>query len=562
VAQFALSDVPPTASAQEVLKGLQVTLGALAVQMPVHVEVPFETGESAQPFESDVAAFVRAHFEMEKASTLVRTQPEWLEPVTQIINNAICNNATFNLFLISFLFKIDPRPDYLRLVIHLASNGHLSLGECHQVYWQIRQTLFSSGESLDAESFELIYRFYLTLSDIWKDQLGHLAGGWIPPRNRCQDNVVILTNQLLSELHAPSADAYQNAQVLKSLGKHITLINTADIPSKMSVPLFNPALSNYSKEALNATQIRYKENIFPLHQCSQEMPNVAALEKVVEIVREVNPQFVLSLGGSSPAADLCALFTTVATIPFGGVFPIASSQALVVPRIIENDDRDLCSRLGFHNDALVTAQYAFAAQEPEPAHPRSILGIPEDAISMCLVGTRFERELTPAFLSILDEAITIDPRLFFVVVGPFDDSSSIMSNFPELKSRVGVLGFRDDVPKILSACDAYLNPPRSGGATSAVAAMAAGIPVLSQPWGDVADQACREGFYESWSTASDIAAFAKRLTVEHDLRDSLATRLKERARVCMDRSAMLLHLATHLEDHVLDRRPVFREQAQ
>ncbi len=561
MAQSAVSDAPTSSSSAETLDGLRQALAMLAANMPGRVDVPFDTSLSGGSMPSDLAAFIHAHFEMEKASTLVRTHPEFLEPCTQIINQAITQDPAFNLFLVSFLLKIDPKPDYLRLVIHLASDGHLTLEECHQVYWQIRQTLFSSGEIADAESFESIYRFYLKLSNIWKEQLGPRAGAWVPPEDRQQDRVVILSNQLLSELHAPSADTYQNAQVLKALGKDILLINTADLPSQMSVPLFHPALSNYSQDASGVRQIRYREDTFPFYQCPPTMPVASEIMKVVDLVRAHNPQFVLSLGGSSPTADLCSLFTTVATIPFGGMMPIAASQALVVPRIIKETDQTLRDGLRFHDDALVTAQYAFAAREPETPLPRSSLGIPEGAIAFCLVGTRFDRELTPHFLSILEAALVQHPNLFFVFAGPIEAPGALTTGLTTLEKRCGFLGFRDDVPKILGACDAYLNPPRAGGATSAVAAMAAGIPVLSQPWGDVAEQACREGFYEPWSDAQDIAAFAQKLAEEPSRDENLIAKLKQRAAACTDRPAMIRGLIDYLENQVLQRQPVFKGPA-
>ena len=422
-------------------------------------------------------------------------------------------------------------------------------------------TLLIRCETPDAESFELVYRFYLSLSNIWREQFGARAGTWVPPEDRRHDRVVILTNQLLSELHAPSADTYQNAQVLKALDKDVLLINTADLPSQMTVPLFNPALSNYSETALGVRHIRYEADTFPFYQCPPTMPNAAEMMKVVDLVRTHNPQFVLSLGGSSPTADLCALFTTVATIPFGGMMPIAASQTLVVPRVIKETDRTLRDNLGLHDDALVTAQYAFAPQEPETPHSRASLGIPDDAIAFCLVGTRFDRELTPSFLSVLEAAIKLNPKLFFVFAGPIEGPDGLMTGHAALRERSCLLGFREDVPKILGACDAYLNPPRAGGATSAVAALAAGIPVLTQPWGDVAEQACREGFYEAWADAEDIAAFAQKLEDDPDRDGARGAKLKQRALACTDRPAMLRGLMDHLEDQVLHRQAVFNDPA-
>jgi len=287
------------------------------------------------------------------------------------------------------------------------------------------------------------------------------------------------------------------------------------------------------------------------------MPDVSAALNVVKQIRSFNPKFVLSLGGSSPVADLCAGFTTVATIPFDGTFPVAATQILVVPRTLSAQDRNLAARLHFDEQTLYSNQYAFAFQAPAPPLKRAALAIPKDAVAFCLVGSTGDPELSPGFLKMLNEACRQEPRLFFVFIGEFTLADPQFASFSDLQDRSCFLGTRADTSAILGACDAYLNPPRQGGASSAVAAMAAGLPVLSQGWGDVVDQACPTDFYERWTNATQIASFAKQLLIDPGLIKQISIRSRKRAAECTDRRNMLNKLIAHMADGQLDRQAVF-----
>ncbi len=531
---------------------LGLALRNLTHQMPKEITVPL-------PEERDpkLTSYLMAHVELKKALERQREDPTLTEMIVQEVGKVLGSSPMVDLYLISYLYKLNPKLENLKVVLNMVDQCELEIGPLHQVYWYLRQSLYGTGTMVDAESFELLFRFYLSLSQIWRSHSMTAVGEWIPPEARNADRVVVLTNQFLELPHGPTADVYETIRALRAMGKEVLLVNTADMPNSKTVPMFDPKVAPYAHDLIAAEQITYRDATYSFKQCPPNMPNVTAALQLVKQIRQLKPELIISLGGSSPVADLCAGFTTVATIPFDGVFPIAASQLLFIPRVCHTQDRTMIARLGFHEDVLFSNQYAFAPQTPLPSVKRASLGIPKNATAFCLVGSQFEPELSSGFLAMLNEACRSEPRLFIVFMGEFDIADMHLSSMPFLQERSCFVGQRDDQMAVLAACDGYLNPPRQGGATSAVAAMTAGLPILSQGWGDVVDQACDNGTYERWVNAKQISGFAKQLADDPGLAKTLSRRSKKRAAECTDRSAMLKNLIEHLEDGMLDQNAVF-----
>ncbi len=531
---------------------LAPALRNLTHQMPMELALPIAKGPDIK-----LASYLMADAELKNALERQRDVPTLTKEIFQAISGLFGTSPAMDLYLVSFLYRLDPKPDHLDLIFQLANRCELDIAALHRVYWHMQESLYASGNLTEPTIFETVYRFYLSLSDTWRRHSTTAVREWIPPNSRNANHVIVLTNQLQPLPHGPSADTYETIKALAEMGLEVCLVNTADIPNEKTATMFDPKVVPYPHEFFGIDLLTYEGTSYGFLQCPPNMPDVSAALNMVKQIRSFNPKFILSLGGSSPVADLCAGFTTVATIPFDGIFPIAATQILVVPRTLSGQDRNLAARLRFAEQALYSNQYAFAPQVSAPPLKRAALAIPKDAVAFCLVGNTGDPELSPGFLKMLNEACRLEPRLFFVFVGEFDSTERRLASFANLQERSCFLGIRSDTSAIFGACDAYLNPPRQSGASSAVAAMAAGLPVLSQAWGDVVEQACPTGFYERWTNAAQIASFAKQLLSEPGLIKKISLRSRKRAAECTDRRNMLSKLIAHIEDGHLDRQAVF-----
>jgi glycosyltransferase involved in cell wall biosynthesis len=89
---------------------------------------------------------------------------------------------------------------------------------------------------------------------------------------------------------------------------------------------------------------------------------------------------------------------------------------------------------------------------------------------------------------------------------------------------------------VFACCDAYLNPPRYGGGSSAAFAMAMGLPVLTLATGDVANIAGERFIFHSFD---DITQFVMRAVAVPAYRNEWSAMARARFAQISDREAML-----------------------
>jgi glycosyltransferase involved in cell wall biosynthesis len=115
---------------------------------------------------------------------------------------------------------------------------------------------------------------------------------------------------------------------------------------------------------------------------------------------------------------------------------------------------------------------------------RSACGLPEDALVM-LFGGRLVPEKNPLFaVDVLAELRRMEPRAVAVFAGAGSEEHEVLKRAGELgvESAVRVLGWRDDLPEIMSCSDWFLLPhpedPAEGFGLAVVEAQLAGVRML------------------------------------------------------------------------------------
>jgi glycosyltransferase involved in cell wall biosynthesis len=112
------------------------------------------------------------------------------------------------------------------------------------------------------------------------------------------------------------------------------------------------------------------------------------------------------------------------------------------------------------------------------ATPADLSGIGRSMIKAAFVG-RFEPQKDHATLL---RAIALAPgvHLFLLGDGPLRRQLQELARELGVSDRVTFLGFRDDVPQVLKACDVYVHSTTSDGfGIAACEAMAVGLPVIA-----------------------------------------------------------------------------------
>lgn len=100
----------------------------------------------------------------------------------------------------------------------------------------------------------------------------------------------------------------------------------------------------------------------------------------------------------------------------------------------------------------------FVASDTSPATPRRDLNLPERAKVLLTLGRLHENK---AFDTLIRALVSV-PETYLVIAGEGPERENLESLAQELgvRPRIRMLGWRDDVPALMAACDAYVCPSR------------------------------------------------------------------------------------------------------
>lgn len=440
------------------------------------------------------------------------------------------------VYLLSFLAGAGGDAAALRALHTTLQGGEHSLQMRHFFYWQriTRHAGLDGGPALAPAAL------YTGLLDECRRRLG-FRGDWIAPAARDQDRVVVITNQLLGPQHAPTADCLDYCVLLQErLQRRVFLVNTADMPWQQPMPYADALRFNRVESYSTLGRVGYKGVSIDFYQCRQPMPNLDEVQAILATVSRLRPAFVFSLGHSNVAADLCAEFVTVATMPFGTNLPRARSTLYVLPRRRRPDDAAHMTEWGIRDAQIIEAEYTFRLPPPTAPLTRAALGIPADAYAIAIVGNRLDDEVTPGVAADLARLVRAAPGVHLVFMGTFPRFAEVQRSHGELMAHAAFLGYRQDVPAVYDLCDAYYNPPRYGGGSSAAFALGRGLPVLTDGGGDVGNIAGERFHLRAFD---DVIAFVRRARADADFAREWRDLARQRFAAIADREGMLRHIA-------------------
>lgn len=159
------------------------------------------------------------------------------------------------------------------------------------------------------------------------------------------------------------------------------------------------------------------------------------------------------------------------------------------------------------------------------------MGIPEDAIKVCLVGNHRKVKGTRYFLE-ASYHLSTDKEVHFIVIGentnkpPLD---SIAKKSP-IASRIHILGMRNDVVSLLKGCDIYAQTSLNEGFGRAISeAMSVGKPIIMTDAGGCTELIDNEsGIITPLKDAKKIGMAISRLADDATLRASMGANAKKR----------------------------------
>ncbi len=258
---------------------------------------------------------------------------------------------------------------------------------------------------------------------------------------------------------------------------------------------------------------------------------------VLEKVDRYDPEVVIGIGTGASVARVL-LFERYPYLEFSlGGMPFSGRSHVYVPAMSAKTMVETWPAGLMRPPAI--RDYELYVETPEPLRrwTKADLGVDEDAVVLVTVGNRLLSEMSDEFIELVAARLGQDPRLRWVLVGSVD---GLAERIPAgVVDHVRMHGYEQDLAGLLTACDLFVNPFRSGGGVSVSMAMKAGIAVLVR--GDSNDGRYWVGEAdEAWDAPGHVRQL-EILTTDIEARRANAARMK--ARIAMfdaDRSARRL----------------------
>ena len=428
---------------------------------------------TAQSYAEVVELMQRVEAAIQKDDT-VKMQAE--KELIRILQTTPMNDMCF-IFYVSILWNVFLREDYLALLLESALESKmLQVEHLQYLHYQVSHSLFNRPEYRTEKIGILEKRLY---SRIMEELKGAVV---VHPKSkelRNHKKVVVITPVMLGENHAPTHSLLERSYMLAKLfDANVSIISAKEgIFKRGSVPYYHVASANCIKENDSRRTYLYKDREFDFYQGEKTLDTIEGLQELVDYVENVNPYYIVYVGGQSYVAELLNAFCPVLTIStvFSTIPDSNTTFAMVGRQITEEERRK-------HSSEILEVPFSFELTEKKRDYTREELGIPMQAFVMAVVGNRLDYDVKDEFLEKMGQLA----QGFFLFIGSFATYEEKKRKYPWLETRSVSLGRVEDAMGILGCADLYVNPKRLGGGFSVIEAFHAGMPAVSLDYGDVA----------------------------------------------------------------------------
>jgi hypothetical protein len=427
------------------------------------------------------------------------------------------DNIILRIFYLSYLLSVTGRGNYLLDLLSLGTGTQLTVAQKYDLYLQLLPILFIKHDLVSKDVKVGMHNLYRQIYMEYEQRIITADCRWIPLKERNRDFIIVMTNQFLGIGHGPSRMTMEYCCNLKEkFGKDVYIINTAETHRKpCSLLFFSPFEYTYKDLTEKEYEIQYRGLPFPFYQYSNTMPDEQNFADLMEFLNSRKPEMIINIGGPNITADLCSHIVPVATLPCSADFPATAGTFHILLRALTAEDEEYLIACGIDKERVIESRSTYCFQLPKIRCSRKELGIPETLVVLVVVGHRLDMEITEEYAEQLNELLQRNEQVFITFIGNFTKHTEFCARYPGFAARTNFLGFRSDLGAVYECCDAFLNPPRMGGGTSAAEALFMGLPVITFPFGDIAEVAGNRYHIQS---LAEVDAFIARWSKEETFR--------------------------------------------
>ncbi len=311
-----------------------------------------------------------------------------------------------------------------------------------------------------------------------------------------EEIVLLLTNQFVTAQHGPTLTILNYASALKAMGKHPVVICCTSVAKSghylypMPAPVFFGTVRNeyFQNDMLfdldtgkhraqtGGSVVKCWDQLFDFMQLTP-MDDTEHLVDLVNVINQINPRFIIGVGGLNPVLEFIAQSRPVLNVPCVTSLVTPLYAVPVLHRDLTEKDQHQIAALTLTHPVL-TSRLPFRLRKFDAVKSSSVT---DKVIKFAIVGYRLEQEMRADFIGTLLAIKNRFPQSGFVLIGP-----DAIENFPaQLQSCSYFSGRVSNAIDLIANCHFMLNPKRQGGGTSAIEALSLGIPVLTEAYGDV-----------------------------------------------------------------------------
>ncbi len=465
------------------------------------------------------------------------------EALSAFLRRAVRDEPALTLLLGSALFAHHGRPDYFQSAVAACAALPTSASERFESFiWLNYLLTMHKAACSDADYFALRQRHLAPLYRALYDALPPTSGTLLRPTLR---RALICVSHMNNPRHLAFAwDALEFAHHLRAdFGYDVLLLNGNFWLRGNALPVWPLQQFTAWNLALRGDWPHRCQTI-PYVTLPDTQPTATNLQTAWDVAAAYNPSLVLSVGDANPYADRLAPHRPTLTLHFTVDFPIVRHSMVGLHQDVPETAPALLSQLppSAARQIFLTPQH-YSLPGRTHAYPRAALGLSSTDCVAVVIGHRLDHEVTPAMLKALETVCAALPNLRLVFAGHFHTFEAKLAPYPMLRRQADYIGHVADVRGLCLMADIYINPERTGGGSSAVYAMAACVPVLTLPRGDVA---FANGASNSCTDWPDLQQRLRTWVTDRTARQAAAQQAQQRAAYLCDRRGQLANILNQL----------------
>lgn len=392
--------------------------------------------------------------------------------------NAVSMNVNTMLYLKSMLMQLEKNVDntneFLKCFIYYFIENSEA---CYFVWNQLKRARLLKKIDVNGESEEMISYIYQKCLENCITEINNKVD--IKSVQRKKDTVLVMSIQYLGDGHAPTKTIMERCNTLKKIGKSVYFVNTTEQYEIYGVlPYFGmtagKVIDGYDKNSeiyMNGEKIAF-------WQLNKNQSIVEKFKQILEIIYDVKPEYVLSIGSGSILADLVSYIVPCAEMALTfSTLPYAINCIPIIGRKLTANEKETINR------DVIESRFTFELKAQKNNFTRNQFDIPQNKFVAVIVGIRLDYEITDRFLEMLSKAC--EQGVYIIFAGIYDTYNDKIQNYPLLKENSKFIGYCEDMLALMEICDLYVNPERVGGGFSVIEAFYKGKPGVYLKYGDV-----------------------------------------------------------------------------